>query len=76
MKKLWKDLIKRTVNDLQYEITIVKQEIIELKNEFKNIKSDNNDLRQELLLLNIDKNLDQNQSYNEQDEHKDGDESY
>ena len=76
MKKLWKDLIKRTVNDLQYEITIVRKETIELKNEFKNIKSDNNDLRQELLLLNIDKNLDQNQSYNEQDEHKDGDESY
>ena len=76
MKKLWKDLIKRTVNDLQYEITIVRKETIELKNEFKNIKSDNNDLRQELLLLNIDQNLDQNQSYNEQDEHKDGDESY
>ena len=76
MKKLWKDLIKRTVNDLPYEITIVRKETIELKNEFKNIKSDNNDLRQELLLLNIDKNLDQNQSYNEQDEHKDGDESY
>ena len=72
-KKKSKDL---TVNDLQYEITIVKQEIIELKNEFKNIKSDNNDLRQELLLLNIDQNLDQNQSYNEQDKHKDRDESY
>ena len=72
-KKKSKDL---TGNDLQYEITIVKQEIIELKNEFKNIKSDNNDLRQELLLLNIDQNLDQNQSYNEQDKHKDRDESY
>ena len=76
MKKLWKDLIKRTVNDLQYEITIVRKETIKLKNEFKNIKSDNNDLRQELLLLNIDQNLDQNQSYNEQDKHKDRDESY
>ena len=53
-KKKSKEL---TVNDLQHEITVVKQEIIELKNEFKNIKSDNNDLRQELLLLKIDKNL-------------------
>ena len=26
-----------TVNDLQHEITIVKQEMIDLKNEFKNI---------------------------------------
>ena len=54
-KKISKDL---TINDLQHEIAIVKQEIIELKNEFKNIKSDNNDLRQELLLIKIDKNLD------------------
>ena len=60
-----------TVNDLQHYITVVKQEIIELKNEFKNIKSDNNNLKQELLLLKID----QNQSNNEQDEQKDGDES-
>ena len=71
-KKKSKDL---TVNDLQHEIIVVKQEIIELKNEFKNIKSDNNNLKQELLLLKIDKNLDKNQSNNEQDEHKDGDES-
>ena len=71
-KKKSKDL---TVNDLQHEIIVVKQEIIELKNEFKNIKSDNNNLKQELLLLKIDKNLDKQQSNNEQDEHKDGDES-
>ena len=31
--------------------------------------------RQELLLLKIDKNLNKHQSDNEQDEHKDGDES-
>ena len=65
-----------TVNDFQHEITVVKQEIIELKNEFKNIKIDNNNLKQELLLLKIDKNLDKQQSDksdNEQDEHKDGD---
>ena len=71
-KKKSKDL---TVNDLQHEITVIKQEIIELKNEFKNIKTDNNNLKQESLLLKIDKNLDKNQSNNEQDEHKDGDES-
>ena len=64
-----------TVNDLQHEITIVKQEIIELKNEFKNFKSDNHNIKQELLLLKIDKNLDKQQSNNEQDEHKDGNES-
>ena len=69
-KKKFKEL---TVNDLHHEITIVKQEIIELKNEFKNLKSDNNDLKQELLLLKIDKNLDKQQSDNEQEEHKDGD---
>ena len=34
-KKKSKDL---TDNDLQHEITIVKQEMIDLKNEFKNIK--------------------------------------
>ena len=61
-KKKSKDL---TVNDFQLEITIVKQDIIELKNEFKNIKSDNNYLKQELLLLKIDKNLDKHQSDNE-----------
>ena len=48
-KKKSKDL---TINDLQHEITIVNQEIIELKNEFKSMKSDNNNLKQELLLLN------------------------
>ena len=46
-----------------------------MKNEFKNIKSDNNNLKQELLLLKIDKNLDRHHSNNDQDEHKDGDES-
>ena len=71
-KKKSKEL---TVNDLQHEITTVKQEIIELKNEFKTIKKDNVNLKQELLLLRIDKNLNKHQSDNEQDEHKDGDES-
>ena len=35
-KKKTKDL---TVNDLQHEITTVKQEMIELKNEFTNINN-------------------------------------
>ena len=64
-----------TVNDLQNEITIVKQEIIDLKNEFRNIKNDNDNIKQELIMLKIDKSLDKSQSDNEQDEHKDGDES-
>ena len=71
-KKKSKDL---TVNDLQHEITIVKQEIIELRNELKNIKSDNHNIKQELILLKIDKNIDKQQSDNEQDEHNGGDES-
>ena len=71
-KKKSKDL---TINDLQHEITTVKQEIIDLKNEFKNIKSDNYNIKQELIMLKIDKNLDKQQFDNEQDEHKDGDES-
>ena len=64
-----------TVNDLQHEITIVKQEMIDLKNEFKNIKNDNYNIKQELIMLKIDKSLDHQQIDNEQDEHKDGDES-
>ena len=71
-KKKSKDL---TVNDLQHEITIVKQEIIELRNELKNIKSDNHNIKKELILLKIDKNIDKQQSDNEQDEHNGGDES-
>ena len=51
-KKKSKDL---TVNDLQHEINIVKQEISELKH--KN-KSDNNHLKQKLIMLKVDKNLD------------------
>ena len=49
-KKKSKEL---TVNDLQLEINVVKQEIIELKNEFKTIKVNNVNLKQELLLLRI-----------------------
>ena len=60
---------------MQHDITIVKQEIIDLKNEFKNIKNDNHNIKQELIMLKIDKSLDHQQISNEQDEHKDGDES-
>ena len=41
-KKKSKEL---TVNDLQHEINVVKQEIIELKNEFKTIDADNDNLK-------------------------------
>ena len=64
-----------TVNNLQHEITIVKQKMINLKNEFKNIKNDNYNIKQKLIMLKIDKSLDKPQFDNEQDEHKDGDES-
>ena len=46
-----------------------------LKNEFKNIKNDNYNIKQELIILKIDKSLDKPQFDNEQDGHKDGDES-
>ena len=62
---------KINVNDLQHEITIIKKEIIELKNNFKNIKKDNFDWKQEMLLLKIDKQLDNEQFDSESDEQKD-----
>ena len=46
-----------------------------MKNEFKNIKNDNYNIKQELIMLKIDKSLDKPQSDNDQDEHKDRDES-
>ena len=49
--------------------------MIDLKNEFKNIKNDNHNIKQELIMLKIDKSLDHQQIDNEQVEHKDGDES-
>ena len=67
-KKKSKEII---VNDLQYEITIIKNEIIEPKNDLKNVKNDNFDLKQEMLLLKIDKQLDNEQFDSEFDEQKD-----
>ena len=58
-----------TVNDLQYEITIIKKEIIELIN----VKNDNFGLKQEMLLLKIDKQLDNEQSDSKLDEQKEKD---
>ena len=71
-KKNSKDLI---VNDLQYKIIVVKQEISNLKHDSKDVKSDKNNLKQELLPLKIDKSLDKHQSNHEQDEQRDRDES-
>ena len=58
-KKKSKEL---TVNELQHEVAIIKEEIFQLKNEFQNIKKDNFDLEQELLLQKTDKQLDNQQS--------------
>ena len=58
-----------TFNDLQLEITIIKKEIVELKN----VKNDNFDLKQEMLLLKIDKQFDNEQTDSESDEQKDED---
>ena len=63
-KKKSKELI---VNELQHEIAIIKEEIIKLKNEFKK-KNDKFNLKQELLLLKIDKQLDDQQTDSEPDE--------
>ena len=62
-----------TINDLQHEITIIKKEIIELKNYLKNVTNDNFDLKQEMLLLKIDKQLDNEQSDSKLDEQKEKD---
>ena len=70
-KKKSKEL---TINDLQQETIYIKEEIIQLKNEFKIIKADNLNLKQEMLLLRIDKKLD-NHFDNENDERRDRDES-
>ena len=59
-KKKSKDL---TVNDLQHEINIVKQEISELKHKNKD------HIKPKLIMLKVDK------SDSKHDEHKDGDES-
>ena len=45
------------------------------KNEFKNLKNDNQNIKQELIMLKIDKSFDHQQIDNELDEHKDGEES-
>ena len=57
-KKKSKEL---TVNELQHEIAIIKEEIVELKNKFKNIKNDSFNLKQEILLQRIDKQLNNQQ---------------
>ena len=62
-KEKSKDL---TVNDLQHEINIIKQEISELKHKNRN---NNNHTKPKLIMLKVGK------SNNEHNEHKDGDES-
>ena len=67
LKRLNKDKSKDlTVNDLQHEINIIKQEISELKDKNRN---NNNHIKSKLIMLKVGK------SDNEHDEHKDGDES-
>ena len=61
-QKKSKDL---TINDLQHEINIVKQEISELKHKNKN---NNNHIKPKLIMLKVDKS-------DNKHEHKDGDES-
>ena len=64
-----------TVNDLQHEITIIKKEIIELNDDLKNVKNDNFGVKQEMLLLKIDKQLDNEQLDIEPNEQRDEDDS-
>ena len=58
------------VNDLQHEITIIKKEIAKLKDDLKNVKNDNFSLKQEMLLLKIDKQLDNEQTNSEPNEQR------
>ena len=60
-----------TINDLQLEITTVKQEMLDLitsvKQEMFDLKNDFKNLKEDLILLKIDKSLDQqidNDSHN------------
>ena len=65
LKRLNKEKSKDlTINDLQHEINIIKQEISELKH-----KNNNNHIKSKLIMLKVGK------FDNEHDEHKDGDES-
>ena len=67
LKRLNKEKSKElTVNDLQHEINIIKQEISKLKHKNRN---NNNHIKPKLIMLKV------GESDNEHDEHKDGDES-
>ncbi|KAK9989056.1 hypothetical protein SO802_029295 [Lithocarpus litseifolius] len=64
-----------TIDDLKHKLSIDEQNIDNLKHEFQVLKNDNVNIKQELLLIKVDKNLDKQQSDNEQDEHKERDDS-
>jgi septal ring factor EnvC (AmiA/AmiB activator) len=68
--KLWKGFQKQkskviTISDLQHEINNIKKEIIDLKGDLHTVKTDNKDLKQQILLLNLQNHFNANNSDNE-----------
>jgi hypothetical protein len=51
---------------LQYEISNIKKEIIDLKGDLRTVKTDNKDLKQQILLLNVENRFDDDNSDNEE----------
>jgi hypothetical protein len=58
------------VSDLQHEINNIKKEIIVLKSDLQNVKIDNKDLKQQLLLLNLQECFQDNKFDNEDNDNK------
>jgi hypothetical protein len=59
-----------TISDLQHEIINIKREIVSLKSDLQTVKIDNNDLKQQLLLLNLQNCFRDNNSENEENDKK------
>jgi len=51
---------------LQYEISNIKKEIIDLKGDLRIVKTDNKDLKQQILLLNVENRFHDDNSDNEE----------
>ena len=58
-----------TISDLQLEISNIKKEIVDLKNDLYIVKTNNKDLKQ-LLLLNLQNCFHDNNSDNEEEDNK------
>jgi seryl-tRNA synthetase len=59
-----------TISDLQHEIINIKREIVSLKSDLQTVKIDNNDLKQQLLFLNLQNCFHDKNSDNEENDKK------